>query len=72
MEDKMPKIESISIMRGMDIPEEIRLDQGISKEEFVELRVERINPAETKVIGLKNETPGRKFRKLLKEADITF
>lgn len=65
---KVPKIESINIMRAEALPEEVRVDQGVYRG-WVEVITERVNPAKTKIVPLK-ESPGLKFRKLLKGSNL--
>ena len=72
MEAREPKVESIRIVLGKHLPEEVRVQHSISPNEFVEIRMERVNPVTSKVSGLGKETPGRKFGRLLKDAQITF
>ena len=65
------KLESISVTLGKELPEDIRLDKGISEDQFVEIRVERENPVITHLVPLA-ESPGKKFSRLLKEHNCKF
>ena len=64
------KLESISVVLGKEIPESIRKENNIMEDHFVEVRVERENPARTEVVDLGKDSPGKKFSRLLKEAKI--
>jgi len=70
-EKKERRIESIWVVPSKDVPKEVRLNEGLDSEKgFIEVRVERENPAYTSLNFMKNDTPGRKFSRLLKEANI--
>lgn len=65
------KLESINVIRTIELPEEVRLDKGIyDKNGFVEIRVERENPSFVEIKEMGKESPGKKFSRLLKEAEI--
>jgi hypothetical protein len=62
------KVMSISIIRGCELSETARAINGISKEDMIELRVERNSPAEPKIIKLgKNQSPTSRFTEALKK-----
>ncbi|MBI2129761.1 hypothetical protein HYU07_05990 [Candidatus Woesearchaeota archaeon] len=69
--ENIRKIESINVVRKGDLPEEVRLDKGIyDTNGFVEIRVERENPAFIEIKDMGAESPGKKFSRLLREAGI--
>lgn len=61
------KLESITVMRVEDLPEHVILEEeGLKPSGFVEIRIERQNPAKVKILSM-DESPGTKFRRLLRE-----
>jgi len=68
MERKTPKVVSINIVRGCELSDTARATRGISRDDLVEIRVERNSPAEPKIIKLgKNQSPAMRFREALKK-----
>jgi hypothetical protein len=68
MERKTPKVVSINIVRGSELSDTARAIRGISREDLVEIRVERNSPAEPKITKLgKNQSPTIRFREALKK-----
>ena len=68
MERKTPKVVSINIVRGCELSDTARATRGISRDDLVEIRVERNSPAEPKITKLgKNQSPTIRFREALKK-----
>ncbi len=66
--EKNPKVISINIIRGSELSEVTRATRGISKDDLVEVRVERNSPAEPKIIKFeKNQSPTMRFKEALKK-----
>ena len=62
----MPEeIKSITIVRAEDLPRSVREEEGISTG-FVEIKVTRNSPAQTKIIKL-DKTPLQKMREAFKQ-----
>lgn len=63
-----PKVISINIVRGDELSETTRAKEGISRDDLVEIRVERDSPATSKIIKLgKNQSPVLRFKDALKK-----
>jgi len=60
----MPTLESIKVVKAKFLPESARIKNGFSEEDFVEIRLERVNPASVNLVKLE-ESPGKKFSNLL-------
>lgn len=72
MERKTPKIISINIVRGCELSETARATEGISRDDLVEIRVERNSPAEPKITKLgKNQSPAMRFMDALKKEGLS-
>jgi len=69
MEKTIPTLESIKVVRASFLSDTARIKHGFSKDDFVEIRVERINPASVNLVKI-DGTPGRKFSTLLKESSF--
>lgn len=68
VERKTPKVISINIVRGSELNEVERATRGISRDDLVEVRVERNSPAEPKIIKLgKSQSPTMRFKEALKK-----
>lgn len=68
MERKTPKVVSINIVRGCELSDTARATEGISRDDLVEIRVERNSPAESKITRLgKNQSPTMRFRDALEK-----
>ena len=66
--EKSPRVVSINIVRGSELSETARATNGISKDDLVEVRVERDSPATPKIIKLdKNNSPVSRFKDALKK-----
>ncbi|PIN90483.1 hypothetical protein COU60_01525 [Candidatus Pacearchaeota archaeon CG10_big_fil_rev_8_21_14_0_10_34_76] len=66
--EKNPKVISINIVRGSELSETARATKGISRDDLVEIRVERNSPAEPKIMKLgKNQSPTLRFKEALKK-----
>ena len=65
-----PKIESILVTLASELPSKVREDNNLFQDGFVEIVVERVNPARTKIVELKDESPGKKFTRLLRESGV--
>lgn len=63
------KIESIKIMKSSDLTPEARNELKLKDSGFVELRVERESPPETKIIQL-NVSPLKRIRDVFKEEGV--
>ena len=62
---------SIKIVRGSELPESTRARYGISKNSFVEVRIERNSPPKYKILQLKEkESPAYRWRSAIKECDL--
>jgi len=62
-------LESVKVVNAKSLAKAVRLEHDFKDNDFVEIRVERVNPASVVLVKL-NETPGRKFSSLLKEASF--
>ena len=63
-----PKVISINIVRGDELSEITRAREGISRDDLVEIRVERDSPAIPKIIKLNNnQSPVSRFKNALKK-----
>ena len=63
-----PKVISINIVRGSELSEVTRAKEGLSKDDLVEIRVERDSPATPKLIKLgKNQSPVSRFKNALEK-----
>jgi len=60
---------SIKIVRGSELSEAVRAVNGITKEDFVEIRVERNSPATPKIIKL-DKSPANVFSQSLKSSNF--
>ena len=60
------KLESVKIICASTLSESTRLKEGFEEKDFVEIRVERENPANINLVKL-DSTPGKKFSRLLKQ-----
>ena len=66
--EKSPRVISVNIVRGYELSETTRATHGISKDDLVEIRVERDSPAIPKIIKLgKTESPVSRFKNALKK-----
>ena len=57
-------LESVKVIRAESLPEVARIGHGFKNDDFVEIRIERVNPASVKLVKIEG-TPGKKFSKLL-------
>ena len=68
MERKTPKVISINIVRGCELSDTARATRGISRNDLVEIRVERNSSAKSKITKLgKNQSPTMRFMDSLKK-----
>lgn len=59
-------LESIEVIRAESLSDAERIKHGFNKEDFIEIRVERVNSVNIKLAKL-DSTPGHKFSTLLRE-----
>ena len=60
------KLESIKVISASTLSEATRLKEGFEAKDFIEIRVERENPANINLVKL-DSTPGKKFSELLNQ-----
>lgn len=66
-----PKLENVTFVSGRSLHPTLRKKFEIAEDEFAEVRVERVNPASTKVVKM-TTTPGKKFAGMVKQSGVDF
>ena len=62
---------SIKIIRGSELPESTRAKHGISKDNFVEVRIMRNSPPEFKILTLQDkESPACRWRTVIEKEGL--
>ena len=62
---------SIKIVRGSELPESTRARYGISKDNFVEVRITRNSPPEFKILALQDkESPACRWRAVIEKEGL--